>query len=41
MVFLFLTGVETEVQDEADTKTSNDKVMEITKSLNNHLTCNK
>lgn len=41
MVFLFLTGVETEVQDEADTKTSNDKVMEITQSLNNDLAGNK
>ena len=36
-----ITGAETEVQEEAETKTTNDKVMEITESLNNHLTGNK
>ena len=33
--------METEVQEEAETKTTNDKVMEITESLHNHLTGNK
>ena len=33
--------METEVQEEAETKTSNDKVMEITQSLNNDLAGNK
>ena len=32
--------METEVQEEVETKSSNDKVIEITESVNNHLTGN-